>query len=323
MLEQERAASAVARNERGVIAETYGELQSLTLLAKARSAREGEGVGGKLAPNLSCKRRRSPSTTWRTSSARSPRRHCRRHRGVHDEVGVRGFHRVLVRLSHAARDFAASRSREKEAISPLRLASSPAFQEYLRAEALRPRVDAVHRARQPDDERPFCGVVDGHGVLPNPPRPDRQSRVGDVGTELPGRGRPKLARRLRRLRCVFDAPRGRLRARPLRRYLLHAVPRTPPDTRTSRRRSPTRWRRRSSRSTPGRRLGELLTWVNAYHLADRGVPPRDGRQPNDPRLPRDPRKPRVDERESLDRHPAPHVHTPLRAAVGRGRARRR
>ena len=40
MLEQERAASAVARNERGVIAETYGELQSLTLLAKARAQRE-------------------------------------------------------------------------------------------------------------------------------------------------------------------------------------------------------------------------------------------------------------------------------------------
>ena len=251
MLEQERAASAVARNERGVIAETYGELQSLTLLAKARSAREEKASA---ESSLRTVLQAAEVALYNMADLRRARRDATA--GDIEACttklawGAR-LHRVLVRLSHAARDFAASRSREKEAISPLRLASSPAFQEYLRA--LKRFDRALTRSiahGNLDDERPFCGVVDGHGVLPNPPRPDRQSRVGDVGTELPGRssswpdGYADYVASSTLREAVFehvlfgDTYFTQFRG-------LHQIPEL------LARRSPTRWRRRSSRSDAG------------------------------------------------------------------------
>jgi hypothetical protein len=135
MLEEEPGARAFARNERGVIAETYGELQSLGLLDKARSARYVEKASAESllrtvlqAAEVALYNMADLLRRARLDATAADIEAC-----TTKFAWVRGFQRVLVRLSHVARDFSTSRSREEGATSPLRLAASPAFQDYLRA----------------------------------------------------------------------------------------------------------------------------------------------------------------------------------------------
>jgi hypothetical protein len=111
--------SAVARNERGVIAEHYHALQSLGLVERARASRQPEPAESYLRTVLQC----CEIALYNMADLLAAP-------SVAKLSWLRGFHRVMISLTSVSARFTAVAGIDAPGV---RLAGSPAFAEYLAA----------------------------------------------------------------------------------------------------------------------------------------------------------------------------------------------
>ena len=163
MTKEVTAALPAAHNERGVIADTYQELQAIPLLEQARQASSVEKASAD-----SLLRTVLQAVEIALYNMADLLRRAKVDAEEDDLAGcmtklawLRGFQRVLVRLSLVARDQALFRSLSKDETRMLPFAESPGFREYLAA--LKSFDRTVRRAIDDGRLDPF-GVLDADSL---------------------------------------------------------------------------------------------------------------------------------------------------------------